>query len=216
MSLVKKEWNICWHAFISSVITSFNLSMISLLTITAISVDRLLALSLGLSYKQVVTLKRTKKAIITLWVMSSISAMSYLKYFLIAYWYGRIVILFCLVTSVFSYTKIFLTLRRRRNQANDNAQPSQPTPLNIARYRKAVYSALWVQLALVVFYLPYGVVVALGRSSSEQPSSRFVALAITSTLVYCNSSLNPFLYCWKITEVRQAVKEIIKEILCCS
>ena len=121
------------------------------------------------------------------------------------------------MTSVFSYTKIFLTLRRSRTQANDNAQPSQPTPLNIARYRKAVYSALWVQLALVVFYLPYGVVLALGRANSGgQPSSRFVALAITSTLVYCNSSLNPFIYCWKISELRQAVKETIKEILCCS
>ena len=35
-----------------------------------------------------------------------------------------------------------------------------------------------------------------------------------STLVYLNSSLNPFLYCWRITEVRQAVKATIKKVYC--
>ena len=34
-------------------------------------------------------------------------------------------------------------------------------PLNIARYRKAVYSALWVQVTLVVCYLPACIAVAL-------------------------------------------------------
>ena len=38
---------------------------------------------------------------------------------------------------------------------------SQVIPLNIARYRKAVNSALWVQVTLVVCHLLYGIVVAL-------------------------------------------------------
>jgi len=41
------------------------------------------------------------------------------------------------------------------------AQRSQVIPLNIARYRKAVNSALWVQVTLVVCYLPYGITPAL-------------------------------------------------------
>ena len=40
-------------------------------------------------------------------------------------------------------------------------QRRQAIPLNIARYRKAVYNALWVQVTLVICYLPYGIVVAL-------------------------------------------------------
>ena len=40
-------------------------------------------------------------------------------------------------------------------------QPNGHAPLNIARYRKTVSSALWVQLTLVTRYLPAGTVVAL-------------------------------------------------------
>ena len=43
---------------------------VSLLTLTAISVDRLLALLLGLRYRQVVTVKKTYIAIIAFWIVS--------------------------------------------------------------------------------------------------------------------------------------------------
>ena len=56
---MKERWNICRVAAASSFIISYLLCSVSLLTLTAISVDRLLALSLGLRYRQVVTLKRT-------------------------------------------------------------------------------------------------------------------------------------------------------------
>ena len=36
---------------------------------------------------------------------------------------------------------------------------------------------------------------------------------ITSILTYFNSTLNPFLYCWKVREVRQAVKQTIRQAL---
>ena len=39
-------------------------------------------------------------------------------------------------------------------------QSSQVNTLNKARYRKAAYSALWVQVTLVICYLPYGIAVA--------------------------------------------------------
>ncbi|CAH3115596.1 unnamed protein product, partial [Pocillopora meandrina] len=61
----------------------------------------------------------------------------------------------CLMISFASYTKIFRALRLHHTQIQDHDQqhPSQPNALNIARYRKAVYNALWVQLALFVCYL---------------------------------------------------------------
>ena len=59
MSVVHEDWSLCRYAFDAAYITGFALCSVSLLTLTAISVDRLLALSLGLRYRQVVTLKRT-------------------------------------------------------------------------------------------------------------------------------------------------------------
>ena len=83
----------------------------------------------------------------------------------------------------------------------------------MARYRKAVYSALWVQMALVVCYLPHRIV-SLFVSYHALDVAYFLAEAITAVLFYFNSILNPFLYCWKISEVRQAVKQTIRQALC--
>ena len=157
MSLVNENWSLCRYVYNTNFIASYALCAVSLLTVTAISVDRLLALLLGLRYKQVVTLKRTYAIVAIFWIVSIITSTSYLLHRLITIWYGNIVIPLCVVTSVTSYCKIFLTLRHH-----------QINPLNIARYKKAVSSALWVQCALVACYLPFGVYVVssvLGREN---------------------------------------------------
>jgi hypothetical protein len=41
-----------------------------------------------------------------------------------------------------------------------------------------------------------------------------VASMVAITLVYFNSSLNPILYCWKIREIKKAVKETIRQLNC--
>ena len=111
-------------------------------------------------------------------------------------------------------TKIFFSLRQNQIHVQNHVahgQPSQAILLNIARYRKAVYSALWVQVTLVVCYLPSCIAVAL-TPQKGMPLSTYLAREFTITLVYLNSSLNPLLYCWKITEVREAVKETITQL----
>ena len=188
---------------------------VSLLTLTAISVDRLLALLLGLRYRQVVTLKRTYLIVITFWGVSTLFSMMYFWNPLITFRYGSIFISLCLVTSIISYTKIFLNLRHHQNQVQDLQQPNQTNPLSIARYRKAVSSALWLQMTLVACYLPRGLVLVL-LANQGLTTPVFLASQYTVTLVLLNSSLNPILYCWKIDEVRQAVKGTIRQVLCCS
>ena len=216
IAVMNQEWNICRFAFESNFITSYILCLVSLLTLTAISVDRLLALLLGLRYRQVVTLKRTYLAVIVFWAVSIVGTTMYFWNPLVTSWYGNIAIPLCLVTSALSYTKIFLTLRQNNVQVQGHvsqAQPSQAIPLNIARYRKAVSSALWVQVTLIVCYLPYVIQSALTPERGLS-SSLYLARQYTATLVYINSSLNPLLYCWKISEVRQAVKDTIRQLSC--
>jgi len=36
------------------------------------------------------------------------------------------------------------------------------------------------------------------------------------TLLLLNSSLNPILYCWRINELRQAVKDTVRKFCCLS
>ena len=216
VTVVNEHWNICRYVAVASYTTGVLLTLASLLTLTAISVDRLLALLLGLRYRQVVTLKRTRWIIIAFWVLSAgLATMSLLWNFPITSSCRTIVVSLCLVTSTFSYTKIFLTLRRHQNQVQDQVQqPNQTNQLNIARFRKAVSTALWLQFTLIVCYLPLVISASLFMTT-EPSSSHIVVLSYTITLVFLNSSLNPILYCWKIDEVRQAMKETIRQILCC-
>lgn len=216
ISLVHEKWDFCPYAVASHFVACYTLSGVSLLTVTAKSVDRLLALSLRLRYRQIVTLKRTSVVVVVFWVVSILAATSYLINDLVTFWYGYIAISLCVMITISSYTKIALTLRRHQKQIrNRTQQAGRGVPLNILRYREMVSGVLWVQLALVVCYLPYCIVSARFRCG-RQSASYFLAWEMTITLAYLNSSLNPFLYCWKISQVKKAVKITVREMFCCS
>ena len=148
--ILNEPWNICPNVFAAFYITGQILCSVSLFTLTAISVDRLLALLLGLRYRQVVTLKRIYRIVAVFWVFSTVGPTMLLWNKRIKSWHDCVVVALCLVTSIFSYTKIFLTLRHNQIQVQgnvDQGQPSQTVQLNIARYKRTVSSALWVKLA---------------------------------------------------------------------
>ena len=117
--------------------------------------------------------------------------------------------------TVASYTKIFRAVGHHQAQIQDHAQqqPNQPNVLNMVRYIKALHSAVWVQLALIVCYVPCFTLIILCEVRCPN-DIRIEGMAIV--LVFFNSILNPFLYCWKITEVRQAVKQTIREAISCA
>ena len=147
------------------------LPVVSLLTSAAISVDRLLALLLGLRYRHTVTLRRVWVVLVCFWLISALQAtggifFEYPKLDKIALWLFCALLTVSLLVSVFSYVKIFKTLRYRQVQVHRNTQQGQRpngggNQLNIARYKKTVYSIAWVQLALLICYFPYNLMVFL-------------------------------------------------------
>ena len=184
MFVFQEHWSLCGYVREAAYITVYLLFLVSLMTITAISVDRLLALLLGLRYKQIVTLKRTYIIVTTFWVFNLVTSLSELFHHRIIFLYSCLVTSFCLVISVASYTKIFCTLRYHQAQVRDQQQLSQTNALNMARFRKAVYSALWVQLVLVVCYVlvyTVGIVIALTKNYS---SLLVVTWNVAVTLLY--------------------------------
>ena len=216
MSLVHEHWSLCRYARGAFYISGIALCGVSLLTLTAISVDRLLALLLGIRYRQVVTLKRTCIITATFWIVCAACGSFFVLRPQITLWCGIIDIPLCSVISIGSYTKIFRTLRHNqaRVQDHDQQQPSQTNALNMVRYRKAVNSALWVQLALAVCYVPKFTMLVVSTYRKTYPLHVIVIDAMTTILMCFNSTLNPFLYCWKVKEVRQAVKQTIRQALC--
>ena len=185
--------------------------MASFLTSTAISVDRLLALLLGLRYRHVVTLKRVRVVISCFWLIAASGWLRVWKRGIVTN-LAFLVVILCLITSIFCYTRIQMKLRHQQAHVQNNVphgqQNGEGIPLNIARYKKTVSSIMWVQLALVACYVPWGIVVVLHANGIEHR----LTWITTDTLIFFNSSLNPILYCWKIREVKQAVKGLISQL----
>ena len=179
--------------------------------------DRLLALLLGIRYRQIVTLRLVYVVVITLWVLIGVgmAILTMLNRDAV-----RIVsalgITVCLMTSTFCYTRIFVKLRSQRAQVHSSPpsppqQDNQTISLNILRYRKTVFTSLWLQMSLVVCFLPYLVLApfAFHQFEEKHSSTLYTQFYSTVTLLFLNSALNPILYCWKIKEVRRVMMEIL-------
>ena len=166
------------HVFV--VVFFYNVLLaVSPLTSAAISIDRLLALLLGLRYRHVVTLCRVRVVIACFWFIAVSNASLTWVYLILLSdkvrlaMLGTFVILtlISIIISTFSFTKIFFTLRHRQAQVQDHVQPEQSSRvrsvLNIARYKKTVYSAAWIQFAMLACYGPYIILTILYNSGKN-------------------------------------------------
>jgi len=207
------RWNFCriaellWYSF-SIVMAEFSLA-----TLSTISVDRLLALSLGIRYRQVVTMKRARLFLALVLLFSIGNCFTqYANYFAFLV-YSVLMWIFLLITSIYCYARIFFVLRNHiQVQVIPQSEPNGISQLNLSRYRKTVSTALWVFATLVICYLPFVLVLIARAILSEIAGSLVIIFLFGITLVYLNSSLNPLLYCWKIREVRHAVKETLRNL----
>ena len=66
--------------------------------------------------------------------------------------------------------------------------------LNMVQYKKVVSSIFWLQLTLVACYAPF-ITLSLLRHTVLSGKTVYGLWLFTATLVYSNSSMNPFLYC---------------------
>lgn len=96
-----RVYNIC--GIISTI-----LSAVSVLTSTAISVDRLLALMLEMRYRHVVTLDRVRGVVIGFWLLGASTLPVWLWSKENFYRGSFLIVLLCLITSTSCYVKIHL------------------------------------------------------------------------------------------------------------
>lgn len=212
LSVINKRWRLCYISERSAYITSAALCGVSMFTLTAVSVDRLLALKLRMLYRELVTVKRMRVVVSFIWLVSSANALLYLWDPLVYQTGCCVVITVAISIATICYSAIYFKLRHQKLQVQSQLNPGHRATraFNIDKYKTTVHSALWVHLTLIGCSVPFLIVTIVKTIHGITPSL-FVAEAFAATLVYLNSSLNPVLYCWKIKEVREAVKEIVKD-----
>ena len=199
------------------------LSYASFFDVTALTVDRFLAIHFYLRYQELVTHKRVVAVVISIWVLSAF--LSFLSLTVKFGWLSvNLVTLYavfarveisCLTTSALLYYRIHLAVRHHANQIHalqvqQEAQNNEVT--NSARLRKSAIGTFHVYLVFLICYLPQNCIYfAVIISGSSTIVSVFTMYALT--LVFLNSALNPLIYCWKMRHIRHAVMDILLKML---
>ncbi len=202
------------EAGITVEITANAVCIISLLTVTAVSVDRYLALRLHLRYKELITVKRVIIVMATIWLIGAFIGSLWLYKPEMVKINVMTTIVVCLLTATFCYIQIYrvvsrhyhtdVTLKCAVEQENIRKQA-----VNMASFKSHALSTFWVYCLIIVCYLPYFCVVAVISLTGLSTSKRF-SYEITAILVFINSSLNPLVFCWRLRDIRSAVRKIAK------
>ena len=183
------------------------LTIASFFTITAIAVDRLLALQLHLRYHAVVTPFRVTWIVVFIWVFAGIFAST--KYWIASLSQVAIsaTINSLLVVNFLVYLKIYLVVRRHQRQIQHMHHQQGPNNdiLSMKRFKKSAMNTFLVFILLLFSYLPSSFIVYLAFAGVIISRKVF---AIVFTLIFLNSSLNPALYCWRDREICTAVKQL--------
>ena len=192
-----------------------SLCVVTLLTITAITVDRFLALHYHMRYATLVTQSRVKYVLIVIWLISFlVSVFDVWNESIYQFTVGSIIAISLLI-STFSYIRIYRIVRRHQLHIDAQQQAVQSfnagNNLNVARLKRSAINTFVFYIALIICYFPMYVLLTLHGLSFIlwQRESEFA-----TTLVLSNSCINPFLYCWRLRELRTAVVKTARKMLC--
>ena len=196
-------------------IMSYSACGISLCTMTAIAVDRFLALHYHLRYSTMVTSFRIKTFLTALWLKSFIFSGIYFWSVRIFFLYITIFVCLCLIISVFCYVRIFKIVRHQQKKIQCQHQavnlPQGSTISNLLQLEKSAINSFLFFIVMVLFYTPVSTYLSLIYATKDG-SHRGWNVAIT--LVFINSSVNPFLYCWRMGDLRAAVMKTARKLFC--
>ena len=200
-------FNVWCPVFILMLSTSYLLITISFFTVTALSVERLLALQLHLRFQEFVTNTRVLLILTIIWLTGVLTQILRIKVTVSVF--GCFTVSWVIVltgVNIYCYRKIYQIVRRHQTQINVEAQVSQTnsnqTFPNISLYKKTIFTMLYIHGFFALCYIPmilafFSVRIHVGASSLS-----FLLGDRSGTVVFLNSYLNPLLYCWRITEMR--------------
>lgn len=189
---------------------------VSFMTITAITVDRFIALHYHLRYATLVTKSRVKYTLVSIWFFN----FALLGFY---FWNRRVyqtllgvIIVICFIVSTFCYIRIYQILRHHLAEIESQQRAVQSLNArnhhtHTERFEKSVMSTFVFYIALLICYIPMYIFLTLRGPLSMNWHQEW---SFSATLVFSNSAINPFLYRWRIRELRVAVDKTARLVLC--
>jgi len=201
----------------------------SVLTMCGMAVERCLALFFPLRYNEIVTIKRVLFAVACFWIffivlsVLRISLMPPDIYHNIAIG----IISMSLLSTYLAYVKILQCVRKHERRIEiamiEVTRSVSPGVLqmeqkagnikNIKRFKKSTVAMIFVLGFFTACFLPF-LCVKLAQKVLGYSTTVKTAYLYATTIAFLNSSLNPFVYFWRINSLRDVVKKVVKEKLC--
>ena len=193
----------------------FALCGISLATITAISMDRFIALQYHLRYATLVTNSRVICSIVAasliILICSGLRLWDNVGFHLLFAMLTGV----CLVISTLCYIKIYQIVQRHRVQIRSQEQATKSHVIQNRtekmRLKQSALNTFVFYIFMIACYSPSYILLFLFGISYSTWKTEWT---ISTTVVFMNSSLNPVLFCWRIRQLRVAVVKTARDMLC--
>ena len=195
--------------------TAFAVCGVSLMTVTAISADRFLALHYHMRYPNLMTTRRVMYITGTIWIISALTSSLTFWNMDACYFSIAATIVFCLFVSSVCFIGIFRIVRQHQFQIYAQQQAVErinaENQQSMQHSKKSAINTFIYYIVMILCYTPLFIAMSMLGISPDYWS---IEWNLTDTLAFMNSSINPFLYCWRLRELRTAVGKTVKHVSC--
>lgn len=195
---VMVSYRVLWHLSIG---TSF-------LILSFVACERYIALFFTFKYNEIITVLRLVLftgffvASWSLFVISRFLGLSTEKYYATA---TSFIILFVSVI-IFVYIRIYRLARRHHCQINGMSLSIQSTA--IAKESKVTKTTAYIVGAVLICYSPL-LIALVAVKFFEDKIFHYYVFPVTDCMVFCNSALNPLIYCWRNADLRRCIGRLL-------
>ena len=184
----------------------------SMFSVTAISVDRYLAIYLHLRYKEYISERKVTYFQITLWIACGLLTLTRMAGFRVYLVIALILVIICLGLTCFAYSKIYIVLRWHQLQIQNQMGTDAITKMK--QLRNSVINTFYVFFAFLACFLPFCCLTIIVNTSRTRSKAVMLLNLHSTSIILLNSSLNPLIYCWRRQDLRENVKQTFKNYCC--
>lgn len=185
--------------------------VLSMLTLLAISLERLIALRVHLRYSELVTIPRVLTVVFITWLSWGLVVCAWplgLGIYIVSLVSVVIIMVIAIALAVVCAI-IFRILRRHQKVIRDQTQLHAEEARTLSRSRKSAAAILYVVVLLFIFYSPCAYATIRFNITKDFSIVQNILWDVATTLALMNASVNPMLYYWKMGNIRRAVKRLL-------
>jgi hypothetical protein len=186
------------------------ISLFSVLTLTAMTVERYIGVLHPLKHRTLVTKKRLLSFVsVGVLVVLVVLALSFLQYRMLSIFYSMVLLIF-LFLAISVYTKIFLAIRRREQPGNvvENTASEKKKERKFLKNIRLAKSCFLVVACFFLCFFMGAVPAVLGGTKHESMMIRSWA----TIFIFMNSSINSVIFFWSRPLLRCESFKIMKQM----